>query len=111
VRGTIPVILGGNSDRALERVASYGDGWYGFNVPLRELPGHLDALRVHCERRRRPAFALRIAVAPADAGPADLPSLEALGVSEVVLVEAPPPNADDAAAWVEELARRWDVSA
>jgi probable F420-dependent oxidoreductase len=110
VQGTIPIVLGGNSDRALERVATYGDGWYGFNVPLDELGGRLETLRACCERRGRPASALRIAVALVDAVPADVPALEALGVNEVVLVEAPPPDAVDAAAWVEALARRWDVS-
>src|SRR6185295_7223516 len=28
----IPIMLGGNSDAALRRVAAWGDGWYGFNV-------------------------------------------------------------------------------
>ena len=28
----IPVVLGGNSDAALRRVAAWGDGWYGFNL-------------------------------------------------------------------------------
>src|SRR6476646_330377 len=28
----IPVVLGGNSDAALRRVALWGDGWYGFNL-------------------------------------------------------------------------------
>ena len=28
----VPVILGGNSDAAIDRVVEYGDGWYGFNL-------------------------------------------------------------------------------
>ena len=33
VRGRrIPVVVGGNSDAALRRVAMFGDGWYGFNL-------------------------------------------------------------------------------
>ncbi len=31
-RGGIPIVLGGNSDPALRRVAAWGDGWYGFNL-------------------------------------------------------------------------------
>src|SRR6478735_61205 len=31
--GSIPIVLGGNSDAALRRVAGWGDGWYGFNLP------------------------------------------------------------------------------
>jgi alkanesulfonate monooxygenase SsuD/methylene tetrahydromethanopterin reductase-like flavin-dependent oxidoreductase (luciferase family) len=33
VRGRqIPIVVGGNSDAALRRVAAWGDGWYGFNL-------------------------------------------------------------------------------
>src|SRR6185503_18765737 len=28
----IPIVLGGNSDTALRRIAAWGDGWYGFNL-------------------------------------------------------------------------------
>ena len=31
-RRRLPVVVGGNSDAALRRVAAIGDGWYGFNV-------------------------------------------------------------------------------
>ena len=30
----IPIVVGGNSDAALRRVATWGDGWYGFNLPM-----------------------------------------------------------------------------
>ena len=30
---TLPVILGGNSDAALQHAAEWADGWYGFNLP------------------------------------------------------------------------------
>ncbi len=105
----IPVVLGGNSDRALERAGRFGDGWYGFNVPLRELRGRMEALRSAWERHGRAATEIHSAVALADAGPADLPDVAALGLTEVVMVASPPPDRDDATAWVEELARRWDV--
>ena len=28
----VPIAFGGNSDHALRRTASHGDGWYGFNL-------------------------------------------------------------------------------
>jgi probable F420-dependent oxidoreductase len=28
----IPIVIGGNSDAAMRRVAEWGDGWYGFNL-------------------------------------------------------------------------------
>ncbi len=109
VRGTVPVVLGGNGERALERVARYGDGWYGFNLTLDEVPGRLEVLRAAAERHGRSTKPLRTAVSLADATVSDLPRLAMLGVDEVVLVGSPPQDPGDAATWVEELARRWDV--
>jgi probable F420-dependent oxidoreductase len=111
IRHMIPVVLGGNSDGALERVARCGDGWYGFNLSLEKLPERLDFLRSACQERGRPASGLDVAVALTGASATDLPELEALGVTELVLVEAPPPEARQAAAWVEGLARTWRVTA
>ena len=45
VRRSVPVVLGGNGERALERVARRGDGWYGFNLTLDEVPARLEVLR------------------------------------------------------------------
>ena len=36
----IPIVLGGNSDAALRRVAAWRDGWYGFNLESVD-PAHL----------------------------------------------------------------------
>ena len=110
IRRTIPVVLGGNSDGALERVARCGDGWYGFNLSPATLPERLAFLRSACQERGRSAAELDTAVALTGATTADLPDLEALGVSELVLVEAPPPDAGDALDWVETLAHRWRVA-
>ena len=109
VARSIPVVLGGNGDRALERVGRSGDGWYGFNLTLHEVPARLEALRAAAERHGRSAESLRAAVSLTDATASDLPRLAQLGVDEVVLVGTPPPAPGDAAAWVEDLARRWGV--
>jgi len=37
----IPVIVGGNSDAALGRVAAFGDGWYGFNLTAAQATGRI----------------------------------------------------------------------
>lgn len=110
IRRTIPVVLGGNSDGALERVARCGDGWYGFNLSPATLPERIDFLRSACRELGRSAAELDTAVALTGATTADLPDLEALGVTELVLVEAPPPDARDASDWVETLAHRWRVT-
>jgi probable F420-dependent oxidoreductase len=107
----IPIVLGGNGERALDRVARYGDGWYGFNLTLDELPERLEMLRSACQTHGRAATSVRTAAFVSDATPSDLPSLAALGVSELVLVDSPPAAADEASAWVEELARQWGVDA
>jgi probable F420-dependent oxidoreductase len=106
---TIPIVLGGNGARALDRVARYGDGWYGFNLTLGQLPEHLEMLDTACRRHGRTRTSMRTAAFVSDATPSDLPGLVALGLTELVLVVSPPPSPDDASAWVEELARRWGL--
>jgi probable F420-dependent oxidoreductase len=50
-----PVLVGGESDAALRRVAAFGDGWYGFDLEparLTERLGRLEALLADHDRRR-----------------------------------------------------------
>ena len=70
----IPVVIGGNSDASLERVAAFGDGWYGFNLPAKAVPERVAALAEQCERRGRSLRELSVAVALADGSPAYSPS-------------------------------------
>jgi probable F420-dependent oxidoreductase len=107
IRRGVPVIFGGNGDRALRRAARCGDGWYGFNVAPDLLADRLDVLKSHCVDEGRDPRALDISVALRDGGPDDLAALEYLGVDEVVVVEAPPDDPDEAAGWVSALAARW----
>jgi alkanesulfonate monooxygenase SsuD/methylene tetrahydromethanopterin reductase-like flavin-dependent oxidoreductase (luciferase family) len=109
VRRSVPVFFGGNGDRALQRVAGLGDGWYGFNVPLDELAERLEFLRSACREATRPTGSVETAAAVSGARPADLPQREALGLDEFVVVEGPPDRPEDAAPWVAGLARRWKV--
>lgn len=46
-------MIGGNSDKALSRVAAYGDGWYGFNLSAADTPGRLTALARECHHHGR----------------------------------------------------------
>jgi probable F420-dependent oxidoreductase len=106
----IPIVVGGNSDAALRRVAAWGDGWYGFNLAgvdaVRERIGMLEEL---CRENGRDVRALRLAVALDGGEPGDVPALTELGVSELVLVETPPEDPRAAAGWVGALARRWSA--
>ncbi len=108
--GRVPVVLGGNSDAALDRVAAYGDGWYGFNLSRQELRGRMDGLGSRCRRAGRDPATLDVAVSLRDGRPEDLAELRGLGVDELVVVEAPPVHPGQADGWVEGLAGRWGLT-
>ncbi len=104
----IPIVLGGNSDAALRRVALWGDGWYGFNLDsVDAVAERVDFLRRLCSEQGRDPADLRLAVALRELNPGDVPSLAALGIDELVIVEGPPEDARVAADWVGALADRW----
>lgn len=104
----IPIILGGNSDAALRRVAAYGDGWYGFNLrDADEVAGTVGRLKEHCSNAGRDAREISIAVALRDPSPRDVEALAEVGVDELVLVDAPPADAARARDWIAQLAQRW----
>ena len=64
VQDPLPVIVGGNSDSALRRVAAWGDGWYGFNLDgVDAVADRLQTLRRMCADRGRDARELDLAVA------------------------------------------------
>ena len=105
----IPVVVGGNSDAALKRVAAFGDGWYGFNLTVDAALERATALAGHCRQQGRRLDELTVAVALADGSPAALPELAHAGVTEVVVVDSPPAGPGDAAAWVTNLAARWNA--
>ncbi|OSC43266.1 LLM class F420-dependent oxidoreductase [Mycobacterium decipiens] len=104
----IPVVVGGNSDPAMRRVAAWGDGWYGFNLDgvaaVRERVDKLDQL---CAASGRDRAELRLAVALRSPQVGDIDALAELGVDELVLVAAPPDNAAAVAGWVSALAGKW----
>lgn len=104
----VPIVVGGNSDAALRRVAAWGDGWYGFNLDgideVRDRVGRLEKLLGESGRDRA---ALRVSVALAAPRAADARALAELGVDELVLVQAPPDSADAVPEWISALADEW----
>jgi probable F420-dependent oxidoreductase len=104
----VPVVFGGNSDAALRRVATMGDGWYGFNLSsidaVRERMARLKEL---CREAGRDRAEVRVAVAMESPQPQDVARLSDAGVSELVLVEAPPDTPDEVEGWADALAHRW----
>ena len=107
---SIPVVFGGNGDASLSRVATMGDGWYGFNLEAARVADRVAVLAEQCERRDRGLHELTVAVALADGSPGMLPDLARIGVTEFVVVAAPPARPAAAVTWVEELAAQWGVS-
>ena len=86
----LPIVVGGNSDSALARVAAYGDGWYGFNLPSATVAERLGVLAERCRQHGRSVDELTVAVALSDGSPALPPPLARAGVTELVVVAAPP---------------------
>jgi len=106
----IPIVLGGNTDPALARVAAYGDGWYGFNLSKDEALDRLSSLSSRCLRAGRDPDTVETAVALRDGSPGDVPDLAEMGATELVVVGSPPADPGQAGLWVVDLARRWGVS-
>jgi probable F420-dependent oxidoreductase len=106
VRGErLPVVVGGNSDAALRRVAALGDGWYGFNLSgVSEVRERIGELRRLCAARQRDPSELEIAVA-LDHPPTleERDGLAELGVDELVLVAAPPEHPGQVSDWLRGL--------
>lgn len=105
---SIPIVVGGNSDAALRRVAAWGDGWYGFNLDgVAEAAARIAFLGAQCAESGRDRGELRITVALRDPQINDAAALADLGVDELVIVEGPPEDAELAADWVSAVAARW----
>ena len=106
----IPIVLGGNSDSALRRVAAWGDGWYGFNVDgVAAVAERLGYLEARCREAGRDVAELRRAVALREPQVSEVPALADLGVDELVIVDSPPADPQLAADWVSDLAERWSA--
>jgi probable F420-dependent oxidoreductase len=106
----LPVFVGGNSGKALDRVVSYGDGWYGFNLSVDEVPERMAALSSRCLRAGRDPATVEVSVSLRDGSPEDVAALADAGVAELVVVASPPADPVRADGWVAALARRWGIA-
>lgn len=104
----IPIVVGGNSDAALRRVATWADGWYGFYLDdpaaVAERVAVLDRF---CEEAGRDRGELRLSVALRSPDQRDVSQLRNSGIDELVVVEAPPADPGEVAEWVAGIAERW----
>ena len=107
-RRGIPIVVGGNSDAALRRVAAWGDGWYGFNLAdVQQVAERIAYLDRQCDERGRDRRELLLCVALRDLRIGDVGPLADLGVDELVVVDGPPADPRVAADWVSALADHW----
>ncbi|MGH3961220.1 LLM class F420-dependent oxidoreductase [Mycobacterium sp.] len=101
----IPIMVGGNSDAALRRVARWGDGWYGFNLPdVAAVAERVAVIRRMCDESGRDAGELRLAVSLAHPGAGDAATLSEAGIDELIVVASPPPDVAAVPDWVAGLA-------
>ena len=103
----VPIFFGGNSDKALARVAASGDGWYGFYLTVEDIAERLQLLDRLCRAEGRDPGEIHTAIALSNAHPDQQERLADLGVDEVVLVGGPPADPREAYAWLTGLGRGW----
>jgi probable F420-dependent oxidoreductase len=99
-----PLWFGGYTDRALDRVARLGDGWYGFDLSPELLIDRLEVLRARLEASARTFGEIKIAVGAYNLMPelrSNLAAYRSAGVAQVVISLRSPDPADMA----EEI--RW----
>jgi probable F420-dependent oxidoreductase len=107
----LPVMVGGQTEAALKRAASYGNGWCGFNLTPDETAQAINRLRELLAANGRASDAFEFSVSPtADATPDDLKRYRDVGVDELYLTpvfQRPVASEADIANLTEELARTW----
>jgi probable F420-dependent oxidoreductase len=82
----LPVVLGGMTDRALDRAARIADGWYAMPTTLEASVGYRDALELRRRQSGRADVPFRYYVRPSEPiGPHLLARYKQAGFTDVVL--------------------------
>lgn len=87
VQSPVPVFVGGESEPALRRVATFATGWYGYGVGPDEVEDHLVRLDAHLEAAGRTRGEIDIYISP-NRGGVDrdmVDAYEAAGVAQLIL--------------------------
>jgi probable F420-dependent oxidoreductase len=82
-----PLLFGGESSPALERVATQGQGWYGFNLTPQSFEEHLKSLDKKLSSHGRQLSDLKIYISPHgdSKSKADIAAFKSLGADQIVL--------------------------
>jgi probable F420-dependent oxidoreductase len=91
-----PILVGGESDAAMRRVAAFGDGWFGWNHLPDSAVTHIEKLRGHLDAAGRSLDDVRVTISPYfnQVDEAAVGEYAAAGVDELV-VFLPAFSADD----------------
>jgi len=107
----LPILVGGQTEAALKRAASYGTGWCGFNLTPEETAQAIGRLRALLEANGPGSENFEFLVSPAaEASPAYLQRYRDAGVDELYLTpvfQHPLQTEAEVARLAEELARNW----
>ncbi len=109
VRGGIPILVGGESEAALNRVAMLGDGWNAIKLPVERAAERIVRLKELTRRHGRDPDDLRLIATVFPSTPADiLARYRDAGVTEFNLMTGEIPVEDAALdAKLEELSTRF----
>jgi probable F420-dependent oxidoreductase len=107
--GSVPILFGGESEAALKRVATIGDGWIGANMTAEEFATKREHLFTLTRQAGRDPRRLVMMTVPAfkPERPADLKRYHEAGVDELVLMQGLPKRVEEVAPVLERMAREW----
>jgi probable F420-dependent oxidoreductase len=100
-----PILVGGESDAAMRRVAHHGDGWFGWNHLPDSAATHIEKLRGHLDAAGRSLDDVRVTLSPYfnEIDEAAVEQYAEAGVDELV-VFLPAFSADDVPGALDALA-------
>lgn len=86
VQSPLPIVMGGDKGKILERIARYGDGWLVPRANPDEIKGMLEDLNRTCDRLGRDFAEIEVTVMwPGRGGTEALDALEAIGAHRAVV--------------------------
>jgi probable F420-dependent oxidoreductase len=105
----VPVWFGGESGRALRRVAEYGDGWIGFNLLPDQAAEKIKRIEELLKANGRKRSDIHLAVSPYThpIKTDDLKRYHDAGVEEIALLSSRPGTEREMVARLEQMAREF----
>jgi probable F420-dependent oxidoreductase len=105
VQQPLPIWIGGNGQRALQRAARFGDGWHPIDLDPVEIADKIVALRRLCDVAGRDPGAMTISLRASITAAERSAEYEAVGVSHLVLNPRRSGVIDDVLEDIDQIAR------